>query len=94
MKKSFLLIVVLNLLSSAPVLAMEAQGMLLILTTVSNWIAAHPEVGRELGNNSMHVTTKPLLTNEFPHQPQQQYRVKKTQQPHTPARRQFNTHHK
>lgn len=31
---------------------------------------------------------------EYPHQPNQSYRVKKTQQPNTFARRQFSQHHK
>lgn len=31
---------------------------------------------------------------EYPHQPKQQFRVKKTHQPQTNSRRQFTQHHK
>lgn len=95
MKKSFFVMVALSLFSYQPVFVMETLEMFQALTlVVSSMVAAHPELAQALERNAIKVNLKPLSVDDFPHQPNQHYRVKKTQQPHARSRRQFTQHHK
>lgn len=60
--------------------------------TVTSWLAIHGYVTHE--NHAVLPLSQVEQVKEYPHQPNQNFRVKKTQQPYLRSRRQFSQHHK
>lgn len=98
MKKSFYVIFILSCVCYRPTFMMESGEWIpvipLFTAAISTLVVAHPELAGALENNAFKASAKLMPMHEFPHQPKQQYRVKKTQQPNKLSKRQFSQYHK
>jgi hypothetical protein len=84
MKKQFFMVASLLVLISAQSKPMQGGWKTIVTLSFASWVAQHDN----------HPEIQVPAAQEYPHKPEQLYRMKKTQQPQAQQRRQFNQNHK